>query len=410
MTDPAETRSQTLLPEGVRDDLPPWPDYEAALTGRLMACFARHGYDRVAPPLVEFEDSLLSAAGERQAAAMFRVLDPLSGRMMAIRSDMTLQIARIAATRLAARPRPLRLSYSGHVLRVAGTQLRPARQFRQAGVELIGAAGLAADLEIIGLAGGALGELGVDGLSVDLVSPTLVPALARELGLPSEAAEAARRALDAKDVAALSAFEPPVRDLLTRLMRATGAAESATEALGRLDLPGAMQDGLSIVRRVDGYVHATEPFKLAKDESRMVALAEALAQRHPGLGITLDPGESRGYEYQTGIGFAFFARGGRGELGRGGRYTAIAPGAAAGEPAVGFSMYLDSLLRVAPPPGASVLLYLPCGTPDGLAADLRAKGWRALPGLAVEDDPAAEARRLGCTHILADGKPVPLND
>lgn len=388
MTDPAETRSQTLLPEGVRDDLPPWPDYEAALTGRLMACFARHGYDRVAPPLVEFEDSLLSAAGERQAAAMFRVLDPLSGRMMAIRSDMTLQIARIAATRLAARPRPLRLSYSGHVLRVAGTQLRPARQFRQAGVELIGAAGLAADLEIIGLAAEALGELGVDGLSVDLVSPTLVPALARELGLPSEAAEAARRALDAKDVAALSAFEPPVRDLLTRLMRATGAAESATEALGRLDLPGAA-GGI---------------------RDHLVALAEALAQRHPGLGITLDPGESRGYEYQTGIGFAFFARGGRGELGRGGRYTAIAPGAAAGEPAVGFSMYLDSLLRVAPPPGASVLLYLPCGTPDGLAADLRAKGWRALPGLAVEDDPAAEARRLGCTHILADGKPVPLND
>jgi len=388
MTDPAETRSQTLLPEGVRDDLPPWPDYEAALTGRLMACFARHGYDRVAPPLVEFEDSLLSAAGERQAAAMFRVLDPLSGRMMAIRSDMTLQIARIAATRLAARPRPLRLSYSGHVLRVAGTQLRPARQFRQAGVELIGAEGLAADLEIIGLAAGALGELGVDGLSVDLVSPTLVPALARELGLPSEAAEAARRALDAKDVAALSAFEPPVRDLLTRLMRATGAAESATEALGRLDLPGAA-GGI---------------------RDHLAALAEALAQRHPGLGITLDPGESRGYEYQTGIGFAFFARGGRGELGRGGRYTAIAPGAAAGEPAVGFSMYLDSLLRVAPPPGASVLLYLPCGTPDGLAADLRAKGWRALPGLAVEDDPAAEARRLGCTHILADGKPVPLND
>ncbi len=388
MTDPAEIRSQTLLPEGVRDDLPPWPHYEAALTGRLMACFARHGYDRVAPPLVEFEDSLLSAAGERQAAAMFRVLDPLSGRMMAIRSDMTLQIARVAATRLAALPRPLRLSYSGHVLRVAGTQLRPARQFRQAGVELIGAEGLAADLEIIGLAAEALGELGVDGLSVDLVSPTLVPALARELGLSPEAAEAARRALDAKDVATLSAFEPPVRDLLTRLMRATGAAESATEALGRLDLPGAA-GGI---------------------RDHLVALAKALAHRHPGLGITLDPGESRGYEYQTGIGFAFFARGGRGELGRGGRYTAIAPGAATGEPAVGFSMYLDSLLRVAPPPKATPLLYLPHGTAEAAAAAMREAGWRALPALAVEDDPAAEARRLGCTHILADGAPVPLTD
>ena len=388
MTDPAETRSQTLLPEGLRDDLPPWPAYEAALTGRLMDCFARHGYARVAPPLVEFEASLLSAAGERQAAAMFRVLDPLSGRMMAMRSDMTLQIARIAATRLAARPRPLRLSYSGHVLRVAGTQLRPARQFRQAGVELIGAEGLTADLEIIGLAAGALGELGVAGLSVDLVSPTLVPALARELGLSPEAAEAARRALDAKDVAALRVFDSPVRDLLTALMRAAGAADTATAALETLDLPGAA-----------GAIR-----------DHLVALANALAARHPGLAITIDPGESRGFEYQSGVGFAFFARDGRGELGRGGRYTAIAPGAAAGEPAVGFSMYLDSLLRVVPPPEAAPLLYLPHDTPEAAAAEMRAAGWRALAGLAAEDDPAAEARRLGCSHILADGVPVPLTD
>src|SRR5690606_35936945 len=104
--------------------------------------------ERVKPPLIEFEDGLLSGPGAAVAADTFRLMDPVSQRMMAIRADMTLQVARIAATRLRNQPRPLRLSYAGQVLRVAGTQLRPERQFGQAGVELIGAACPAADAEV----------------------------------------------------------------------------------------------------------------------------------------------------------------------------------------------------------------------------------------------------------------------
>ena len=95
---------------------------------------------------------------------MFRVMDPVSQRMMGIRPDITPQIARIAGARLRHAPRPLRLGYAGDVLRVRGTQLRPERQFTQAGVELIGVDAPAADAEVIVMAAGALADLGVGGL------------------------------------------------------------------------------------------------------------------------------------------------------------------------------------------------------------------------------------------------------
>ena len=95
---------------------------------------------------------------------------------------MTVQVARIAATRLRKAPRPLRLCYAGQVLRVKGSHLRPERQFGQAGAELIGAPSASADAEIALLAASALGVLGVADLTLDLTIPTLVPSLTQALG------------------------------------------------------------------------------------------------------------------------------------------------------------------------------------------------------------------------------------
>ncbi|MBT5413208.1 MAG: ATP phosphoribosyltransferase regulatory subunit, partial [Rhodospirillaceae bacterium] len=112
-----------LLPAGLRDVLPPDAAHEAGVVAGLLTTFERRGYQRVKPPLVEFEESLLRESGAAMAAHTIRVMDPVSQRMMGLRADMTLQVARIATTRLAKAPRPLRLSYAGDVLRVRGTQL-----------------------------------------------------------------------------------------------------------------------------------------------------------------------------------------------------------------------------------------------------------------------------------------------
>jgi ATP phosphoribosyltransferase regulatory subunit len=379
-----DTIHPALLPLGLRDLLPPNAEIEAGAVGCMMAVFARHGYERVKPPLIEFEETLLRGAGAAMAKETFRLMDPISQRMIGLRADITPQVARIAASRLRKSPRPLRLSYAGQVLRVKGGQLRPERQVGQVGAELIGAEGVAADAEVIGLAAEALAGLGLTRLSVDLTLPTLVPAICAASGVTGDAADSVRAALDHKDAAKLAEVGGAASAVLGKLLAAAGPARRALEALSRLALPAA----------------AASEWKALGE---VVAL---LAARAPGLAITIDPVENRGFEYHSGISFTFFARGVRGELGRGGRYVA---GNGKPEPATGLTLYTDTILRALPEPEAARRIFLPLGTPAAEGAKLRDDGWITIAGLAASGDPAAEARRLLCTHVLLSGKPTPLN-
>ena len=90
---------KALLPAGFSDVLAPDADFEALVLNRLLRCFSGHGYDRVEPPLIEFEDGLLTGIGAGLAEQTFRLMDPESQRMMAVRADITPQVARIAQAR-----------------------------------------------------------------------------------------------------------------------------------------------------------------------------------------------------------------------------------------------------------------------------------------------------------------------
>ncbi|WP_448203176.1 ATP phosphoribosyltransferase regulatory subunit [Azospirillum sp. sgz302134] len=379
---PADTISSALLPAGLHDVLPPEAAHEAAAVERLLAEFTAHGYQRVKPPLVEFEENLLSGSGAAMAKQTFRLMDPLSQRMMAVRADITPQIARIATTRLKNEARPLRLCYSGQVLRVKGSQLRPERQFTQVGVELIGPLEAEADAEVILLAAHALEGVGVRHLSVDLCVPTMVPLVCRGLGLAEGETARLRAALDRKDAAAVAAVGGPAAALLQTLMGASGPAERAMQVLAGLSLPEDAE----------------------KDRRRLTEALRLLRAARPDLTITVDLVEHRGFEYQTGLSFTLFARDVRGELGAGGRYRAGRPEEAEeGEPATGFTLYMDTLLRAVPAPAAAKRVYVPHGTSWAVAGKLRAEGWVTVAGLAPAADPDAEARRLNCGHRLADG-------
>ena len=379
-----DSEKPALLPTGLRDLLPPEAGDEAALAEALLARFAAQGYERVKPPLVEFEDSLLSGTGAGLADQTFRLMDPASHRMMAVRSDLTPQIARIAASRLARSPRPLRLSYAGEILRARGSELRPERQFRQVGFELIGIGSAACDAEVILLATDALAGLGIEGgLSVDLNAPTLVASLLAEAGFDGQDAGPLREALDRKDTAAVAAATAAtaaaggaVAEALVRLLRAAGAAGTALDALAPLALPGAAAAALA----------------------QLLEVATLLREAAPDLPLTIDPVEWRGFEYHTGTSFSLFAGGVRTELGRGGRYSVGGSGAA-GEEAAGCTLYVDTLLRAVPPPPPPRRVYLPHGTPRTDGASLREDGWVTIAGLAPEPDPAAEAARLDCSHV-----------
>ncbi len=395
----------------MNDILPPEAAFETATVNRLLGVFRAHGYAQVKPPLVEFEQSLLSGTGAAMTGQTFRLMDPASHAMLGLRADMTLQVARIATTRLSHEPRPLRLCYSGQVLQVAGSQLRPERQVGQAGVELIGAASPRADAEVIALAFEALSAIGVEGLSVDLNVPTLVPAIMGALGLSGDDARKARAALDRKDAGAIAALGAVSKNggsaaalgaasknggsaaalgngastLLAQLLKLGGPADGALAAFASLDLPG-------------------EAAAACRQLAEVVAL---LRDINPAIRLTIDPVENRGFEYHTGVSFVLFALGARGELGRGGRYLAGGAGRPNGaEPATGFTLFMDTVLRALPEATAPERVFVPFEAGRAAIARLQGEGWITVAGLDPVKDAAAEARRLGCTHVCKDGKAV----
>jgi ATP phosphoribosyltransferase regulatory subunit len=377
-----EPNHRALLPAGLRDLLPPAAETEAASVEALMEVFAAHGYQRVKPPLLEFEDSLLAGSGVAVAEQTFRLMDPESQRMMGLRADTTPQVARIATTRLAQAPRPLRLSYAGQCLRVRGTQLAPDRQIAQAGIELIGRDSPAADAEMVLVGAEALGAAGLTRISFDLTLPTLVPVLLDDAGITGTTRATLARALDRKDAASVARHGGSLAPTLTDLLMGAGPTDRALAALQAARLP-ATGRGLA---------------------DRLADAVAAIHARAPTLRLTIDPVEFRGFRYETGVSFTIFAPGRHEELGRGGRYIC-----GEAEPATGLTLYPDAVLRAAPPRPVRQRLYVPHAADADEAARMRHLGYATIAALGPEDDPPAEARRLSCSHILRDGSAVPLN-
>ena len=366
-----------LLPAGLRDLLPPDAETEASAVEALMTVFAAHGYQRVKPPLLEFEDSLLAGSGIAVSDQTFRLMDPDSQRMMGLRADTTPQVARIATTRLAKTPRPLRLSYAGQCLRVRGNQLAPDRQVAQAGVELIGHDSPEADAETIVVAAEALAAVGLTRVSFDLTLPMLVPSLLDDAGLTAAERITLSRALDRKDAAAVSRHGGALAPVLTELLLAAGPADRALAALAEARLPNLA--GM-----------------LAERLKQTVAAIRSAA---PSLRLTVDPVEFRGFRYETGVSVTVYAPGRHEELGRGGRYIC-----GESEPATGLTLFPDAILRAAPPRQARPRIFVPLGSPPDIVAALRADGFATVAGLVPIGDSAVEAIRLECSHILRDGK------
>ncbi|MCB9983501.1 MAG: ATP phosphoribosyltransferase regulatory subunit [Rhodospirillales bacterium] len=295
------SQNNALLPSGFEDLLPPQAEVEYDAIARLMAVFRSFGYARVKPPIAEFEESLLAPGpGAALASETFRVMDPVTHRMMGLRSDITAQIARIALTRLGDEPRPLRLTYANDVIRTKGSQARTQRQFTQVGCEMIGRDDVDSDVEICVVALKGLAALGIENVTIDFAVPGII-----------------------EDIfAATRQDERGIDGLRHRL---AGGADKAFAALDDIQL-GA--DSKLCVARLKGVVDGLN--------SALAALGLG------GVRVTIDPLETKGFEYKNDLAFALFAEGQRGELGRGGRYD-IYEGEQAKESAAGFTLYMDTL-------------------------------------------------------------------
>ncbi|PZO89971.1 MAG: ATP phosphoribosyltransferase regulatory subunit [Sphingomonas sanxanigenens] len=363
-----------LLPEGLRDRLPPAAEAAAAVERAALDAIAAYGYERVSPPLAEFEEALVGRLKSARAQDLLRFVDPVSQRTLALRPDITTQVGRITATRMAHRARPLRLSYAGSVIKLRATQLAPERELIQLGAELIGRDTVAAAAEIVAVAIAALEAAGAGAITVDLTLPDLVDTLAAgPFPLPADRIDRVRALLDAKDAGGLAAIGA---DAYLPLIHAAGPLENALARLETIDAGGVLASRIEAIRRIAAPLagHAT---------------------------ITLDPTERHGFEYQSWFGFSLFVDGLAGEIGRGGSY-AIMHGDGLEEPAIGFSLYPDPLVERLAGASARDRLFLPLGVDPAQAAALRRQGWVTVAALDASDDAVA----LGCTHRLEDGEIV----
>lgn len=369
--------AKTLLPPGCYDLLPPYARLETELVYRLLSVFEANGYAEVAPPLIEYTESLLAGRGAALAPQVFRLMDGSAHKVMGLRADITLQIARIAASRLSNAPLPLRLSYAGPVLRA---NARGGRQLMQAGLELIGPDAPEADAEVIIIAAKALRKAGLSKFSIDLNMPGIALTLLESEALDNDDLTALMQAVAHKDVSAIRSFAIAQQQRLEGLLAAAGSAKDALAALKKLDLPPKAAAQAETLARVAAVVQAGLP---------------------DGVSLTVDVTEARGLEYHTGVTYSFFAEGAPGEIGFGGRYRIE------GSPhreATGCTLYVNTLSRILPEPPAQKRVFIATKADSGTIAALQADRFitiTSLPGFGNDRNAAAE---LGCTHYFADGR------
>ncbi len=320
-----------LLPDGIEELSPDDAARLERLRRRLLDTCIAWGYRQVVPPLIEFLDSLLIGAGHDLELQTFKLTDPLSGRLLGVRADMTPQVARIDARNLKS-DLPTRLCYVGTVLRAYADPLQPARSPVQIGAELYGYAGPEADLEVIRLMLELLAQAGILGVHLDLGHVGIYRGLAAQAGLDPEAEAALFAILQRKSKPDLQQFlsqcrcDPVHRAQLAALIDLNGDFEVLDQARHHL-------------RRA--------PAAVLAHLDTLTEVARRLRSLHPSLPIHFDLAELRGYHYHTSLVFAALVAGVGREIARGGRYDGIGAAFGRARAAVGFSADLKQLLRLA---------------------------------------------------------------
>ena len=217
-----------MLPEQIDDILPAEAERLESLRRTLLDHFRDHGYRLVQPPLIEHLDSLLTGTGRDLELQTFKLTDPLSGRLLGVRADMTPQVARIDA-HLLNEPGVTRLCYAGSVLRTVATGVSQSREVLQVGAELYGDSGIAADREVLGLLLSSLDAARVRSLHLDLGHVGVYRALANGARIAGNGGDtelfAAMRTKDVPAVTELTARLPAAwRDAFAALPTLYGPA------------------------------------------------------------------------------------------------------------------------------------------------------------------------------------------
>ncbi len=334
-----------VLPEYIEDILPAEALRIESMRRQILDLLLVYGYQLVAPPMLEFVESLISGSGSDMNLRMFKVVDQLSGRMMGLRADITPQTARIDAHLLNC-DGITRLCYAGSVLHTVPSGLTSTREPLQIGAELYGHVGLESDIEIQRLMLQILATSGIDKVHLDLGHVAVFRGLVRGANIPTNIEAELFSALQAKDIPALqelcSGFDKNIR-------------KKVGQAL--MLLPKLYGDK-NILVQARKFLPDYPEIRKALDELEVVAAELKLAVDS----LAFDLADLRGYHYHSGIVFSAYANNCSNAIALGGRYDEIGKVFGRARPATGFSMDLRELSRLKQPPD-------PC--PKGILAPYR---------------------------------------
>jgi ATP phosphoribosyltransferase regulatory subunit len=378
----------------MRDLLPEEARARRLLAGRALAHFESHGYLAVVPPVFELAEVLARGLGTLGPAEMIRFVEPDSGEVAALRPDMTPQIARMVATRLADRPLPIRLCYEGTIVRRRRGGARRHRQVPQSGVELYGVPGAAGDLEMLALAVSSARALGLTRFVLDVGHAGIARALLE--GAPSALADALSDALAHKDAAR-------VEDLLHGDQACFASEDArALRELPHLSGSGAVPAATELLARAERALAGSRAEPALRELAALWRAITSAGEAAIGDALHLDLGEVRGLAYYTGIVFQLLAEGPGEPIGSGGRYDGLLERFGVPMPAIGFALQLDAVAWARR--GAGIVdagpqrLLVAGDAAANLASALRAIGLQAA--VVTDDDLAGYARAWGFTHIV----------
>ena len=318
-----------LLPEDIADVLPAQARKVETLRRAILDLYQTYGYELVAPPILEFLDSLLTGTGSDLNLQTFKLVDQMSGRTLGLRADITPQVARIDAHLLNCAGLT-RLCYAGSVAHARTPVGSSAREDLQLGAEIYGCATWEADFEAITLLLKTLSIAGVDKVYLDLSHAGILSGILADEKLDKETIEILYGLLQTKDRPRLSKW--------TACLPA-----KTTEALMALtELNGPCAEVLAKAKKVLPQ-HAAIDQALAGLERLVAAVSSS-----SGLEISIDLADLRGYQYHSGVMFAAYVEKLPQPIARGGRYDHVGQAFGRARPATGFSLDLLTLTNLSP--------------------------------------------------------------
>ena len=370
-------------PEGTRDRLFAECRERRQVQTALTTLFQRRSYAEVSTPEVEFYDLFLQSGNPMPQESMLKIIDR-SGKIMVMRPDCTTPIARVAATKLKAVPLPQRLYYDQTVFRSGQEHKGGSSEIAQCGVELIGAAGRKADLEMVAMAVDALCACGLKQFHIELGHVGFFRDLAGRMDMPAEAMEQMRVLIEGKNFAALGDMLEPY------------AGQSASTALRRLSRLFGGAEVLDEAERLTGGSSALTYLRKLYTE---------LAQAGYGAYIRFDMGLVHQIDYYTGVVFRGYVEGAGDAVLSGGRYDSLVGVFGREAQATGFAVDVDAMARTLPEAAPSaldtVVHYAPGYLAKALeAVDSRPAGTCELSPCRTLESSCSLARKKGAKTVL----------